>query len=107
MPRLPTLLAVVLIASALVLSPAHAQERGSLTGKVTDKKTGHALPFATVTVIGTQRGGLTDSEGRFLVTDVAPGTYEVRVQSLGYRPESRTGVIVTVGKAVAVDFALS
>ena len=39
--------------------PAHAQEKGSITGRVTDKKTGHAIPFATVTVIGAQRGALT------------------------------------------------
>ena len=72
--------------------PAHAQEKGSITGRVTDKKTGHAIPFATVTVIGAQRGALTSSEGDFVITGVPVGTWEVRVQFLGYKPESRAGV---------------
>jgi hypothetical protein len=49
---------------------------------------------------GAQRGALTDPEGRYLVTGVPVGTYEVKAQFLGYRPESRTGVVVTSGRWV-------
>jgi len=73
---------------------------------VSDKKTGHALPFATVTVMGAQRGGLTDSEGQFLVTGIPPGSYEVRVQFLGYRPEIRPAVAVAAGKATVLNFTM-
>ena len=53
--------------SSCCCSPTRlAQDRGAISGKVTDKKTGHALPFATVTVVGRRSGGLTDSEGQFL-----------------------------------------
>ena len=86
--------------------PALAQDKGSISGKVSDKKTGHALPFATVTVVGAQKGGLTDSEGQFIVSGIPPGTYEVRFQFLGYAPISRPGVVVTGGKATAVDAAM-
>ena len=53
-----------------------------------------------------KRGGLTDSEGQFTVTGVPPGTYEVKVQYLGYRPGSQTGVVVTAGRSVTVNFSL-
>ncbi len=86
--------------------PALAQDKGSISGKVSDKKTGHALPFATVTVVGAQRGGLTDSEGQFLVSGVPPGTYEVRFQFLGYAPVSKPGIVVTAGKATTVDASM-
>jgi len=39
------LLSLLLFALAV---PALADDKGTITGKVTDKKTGHALPFATV-----------------------------------------------------------
>ncbi len=102
-PRLSALAALLI---CLVAAPALAQERGSISGKVADKKTGHALPFATVTVVGAQRGGLTDSEGEFVITGVPAGTWEVKVQFLGYAPQSRTGVVVAPGRPTAVNFAL-
>jgi len=86
--------------------PVLAQERGSVGGRVTDKRTGHALPFASIAVVGAQKGGLTDSEGQFLVGGIPPGTYEIRVQFLGYKPESRPGVVVTAGKTLQMNFTL-
>lgn len=101
-PRL-LVLGLLLLATA---SNALAQDRGTITGKVVDKRTNHALPFANVTVVGAQKGGLTDSEGRYTIGGVPVGTYEVRVQFLGYKPESRPGVVVTPGKPAVVDFRL-
>lgn len=101
-PRL-LVLGLLLLATA---STALAQDRGTITGKVVDKRTNHALPFANVTVVGAQKGGLTDSEGRYTIGGVPVGTYEVRVQFLGYKPESRPGVVVAPGKPAVVDFRL-
>jgi hypothetical protein len=86
--------------------PAHAQEKGSLTGRVVDKKTGHALPFASITVVEAKRGVLTDSEGQYVLSGLLPGTYEVRAQFLGYKPESRTGVTIEPGRPLTMDFRL-
>ena len=97
-------LACVLV--AIAVSPARAQDKGTITGKVTDKRTGHALPFANVALVGVPKGGLTDSEGRYTIPGVAVGTYEVKVQFLGYKPESRAGVVVTAGRPVVADFKL-
>ena len=97
---------LLVLLTALTALPALAQERGSVSGAVTDKKTNHAIPFATVTVVGSQKGGLTDSEGKFLVTGVPVGTYEVKVQFLGYAPASQPGVVVTAGKPTPLKFVL-
>ncbi|NOT35402.1 MAG: TonB-dependent receptor [Candidatus Eisenbacteria bacterium] len=85
---------------------AVAQERGSISGRVTDKRTGHALPFASIAVPAVQKGGLTDSEGNFVLSGLPVGTYDVKVQFLGYKPETRAGVVVAVGKSAVVHFAL-
>jgi carboxypeptidase family protein/TonB-dependent receptor-like protein/outer membrane beta-barrel protein len=105
MPR-PHALAAILL-TLLIALPAWGQDRGGITGKVTDKKTGHAIPFATVTVVGAQKGGLTDSEGNFLITGVPLGTFEVKVQFLGYAPASQPGVVIVAGKNPPLNFALS
>src|SRR5882672_6540295 len=86
---------LILLAMAL---PAVAEDKGTIAGKVTDKKTGHALPFANVGLVGVPKGGLTDSEGRFSISGVPFGTYEVKVQFLGYKPDSRPGIVVAAGK---------
>ena len=88
-------------------SSAFAQAKGSVSGRVVDEKTKHAIPFANVALVGAQRGGLTDSEGQFLITGVPPGTYEVSARFLGYRAASKPGVAVTAGKPVVVNFELS
>ena len=98
------LLALILVAVAV--SPSRAQDKGTITGKVTDKRTGHALPFANVALVGLPKGGLTDSEGKFTIPGVPVGTYEVKVQFLGYTPETRPGIVVAAGKPAIADFKL-
>ncbi|HKQ58522.1 MAG TPA: TonB-dependent receptor [Candidatus Eisenbacteria bacterium] len=99
-------IAVVAALTLLVACPAWSQDKGGITGKVFDKRTSHAIPFATVTLIGAQKGGLTDSEGKFLITGVAPGTYELRVQFLGYAPAVQAGVVVAAGKSQTINVAM-
>ncbi len=96
-----------LLGCGLALSnPAFGQERGAISGKVSDKKTGHALPFANVTIVDAKLGGLTDSEGLYRIAAPA-GTHVVRVQFLGYRPEEQTGVVVSQGKTTTLNFQLA
>ena len=98
--------AAALLLLLLTALPVSAQERGGISGTVIDKRTNHAIPFATVTVVGAQKGGLTDSEGKFVITGVPVGSYEVRAQFLGYAPGSQTAIAVTVGRSITLNFAL-
>jgi hypothetical protein len=101
--RLPVLIASLLCAIA---STVWAADVGTISGRVTDKRTGHAIPFASVSLPAAKRGGLTDSEGQFTLPNVPPGTYEVRVQYLGYRPGSNPSVVVVAGRVTPVSFSL-
>jgi len=93
--------------SVLVLTPAaRSADVGTVSGRVVDKRTGHAIPFASITVPLAKRGGLTDSEGQFTIPGIPAGSYEVRAQYLGYKAASQAGVVVTAGKAVTVNFQL-
>lgn len=106
MARLPVRLALGFLVLLFLAPSVWAQDKGTLTGKVTDKRTGHALPFASITVMGAQKGGLTDSEGQYRVAGITPGTYEVRVQFLGYTPSITPGVVIAPGKSVVMNFQL-
>ncbi len=103
--RITPFLAALLL-TVLSALPVAAQDRGSISGKVADRKSGHALAFASVRVVEAKRGVLTDSEGQFLIPGLPAGTYEVQVQFLGYTPETRSGVVVSGGKSITLNFAL-
>lgn len=104
MTRTP--LRVIALLLCLFASPAFAQDRGRITGLVLDQGSGHALPFATVTVVELKKGALSDSKGEFLITGIPAGTYTVQCQFLGYTPESRASVAVPAGGAARVEFKL-
>ena len=51
----------VLVAIVAGVAPALAQDRGGITGKVSDQRTAHAIPFATVTVTPPTPGNVKSS----------------------------------------------
>ena len=84
---------------------AQAQDRGAVTGTVTDAATQQPLAQVQVSVAGTTLGGLTDQQGRFLIANVPAGTREIRTTLIGYAQASET-VQVQAGGTATVNFAL-
>uniref|UniRef100_A0A832I325 TonB-dependent receptor n=1 Tax=Eiseniibacteriota bacterium TaxID=2212470 RepID=A0A832I325_UNCEI len=105
MPAHRSVLALLALLTISLALPAAAQDRGTISGKVTDRRTGHAIPFASVTLPEARRGGLTDSEGHYQIPGVPAGTWELRIQFLGYKPVSQQ-VTVVAGRNSVQNFAL-
>ena len=82
--------------------PVLAQPTATLTGLVRDRVTQEPLIGASVSVETTSIGTATDVEGRFRLTGVPPGNYNVRVQAVGYSPFVRFNVSLTSGNAATV-----
>lgn len=61
---------------------------GRITGKITDSITGDPLFGANVILIGTSIGAATDLEGKYIIPNVPPASYTLKVSYLGY--ESKT-----------------
>lgn len=57
---------------------------GSLSGKLVDKKTGQELPGAEVMLIDTKLWTIADKYGRYFITKIPPGNYDIRAKMLGY-----------------------
>lgn len=89
----------------------HAQQgSGSLRGKITDNKSGEALPFVNVVLErGGQQvtGGASDFDGNYDIKPLEPGTYDVIVTYVGYQPYKQVGVVVNSNKITFLDLKLS
>src|SRR5690606_21902808 len=90
-------LAAVAATLALAASDVLAQT-GSITGSVIDRDTRQPLANVQVHLPSLGRGMVTAANGRFLITDVPVGTYEVEAQLLGYGTGRQT-VEVRAGEA--------
>src|SRR5262245_8498423 len=81
----------------------------SLRGKVSDEQ-GGVLPGATVTVrqieTNATKVGVTAEVGQYYLPSLPAGTYEVTVELSGFATGKRTGVVLRVGQAADLDFAL-
>src|SRR5215472_13124952 len=79
-----------------------AQERkGAITGKVIDTG-GGILPGAKISV---DPGGVevvSDAQGEFLVTGLAPGTYNVTISYVGFATSTKS-IAVAAGQIVSAD----
>jgi len=78
---------------------------GTISGQVTEARTGRPLGGAQVFVEGTGLGALTNPNGEFRIPGVPAGEAEIRVQLIGYSRAVRT-VNVVAGETVAVNFEL-
>jgi Carboxypeptidase regulatory-like domain len=80
-----------------------------LTGTVTDPSNA-GVPNANVTVAdaakGVQRGVVTDEQGSYRVSGLAPATYKVSVEHAGFQTEVVNGVVLTVGQTLVLDIHL-
>jgi hypothetical protein len=101
------LLLTALLTAVLTSSPVVAQPTGSVTGTVRDRKTQELLPGVTVVLEGTQLGTATDAEGRYRLTGVPTGSYNLRATYVGYDPLLRANVVVTSGNANTLTLELN
>ena len=76
------------------------REGNTIAGHVIEKGTENSLPYATILIVETGRGTVSDENGDFIFTDIPEGVYTLRAQLLGYGTQEKK---VTVSKEFAVD----
>ncbi|WP_375416972.1 TonB-dependent receptor domain-containing protein [uncultured Hymenobacter sp.] len=108
------LLGPALLASAQQTPPAGSRPTpaaalrptatGRISGTVTDAATGKPVSYATVAVLDAAgksvNGGVCGDDGKFVLPSIPAGTYTVQVSFVGYKNETRPGVVVTGGEPV-------
>lgn len=99
---------VGLIAAMLMVLPAipaSAQEVGNISGRVTGEG-GAGISGAQVIVVGADRGTLTETDGRYVISNVPAGDHGVQARHLGYAESRVQRVRVTAGETVTANFRL-
>ncbi len=103
-------IATVLLALMAPRAAAAQQETATVIGTVIDAQRA-ALPGVIVTVrnveTGFNRTGVTDTEGRYRVAAVPPGSYEISAQMQGFGTGVRRGLTLTVGAEAVINFELA
>ena len=89
------------------LSFTFAGTTGKIAGKVTDSKTGEALPFVNIIIEGTNLGAATDIDGNYVILNIPPGKYNVKAQYIGYQSVLVENASVSIDLTTTVDFTLS
>ena len=96
--------AVLMLAPQPLAAQAGVQQTGRVTGTVTGDA-GQPLPAVQLSIVGTGLGAATGDDGRYTIAGVAPGTYQVRAQRIGYAPTTQQ-VTVVADQAATADFQL-
>jgi outer membrane receptor for ferrienterochelin and colicin len=82
-------------------------QNGSVSGQVKDSRTGETLPGATILIVGTTTGAITDFDGNYALESMASGNYDIRISFISYDPMLFTGVRVESGKNTRLDAQLT
>ncbi len=98
--KLPALVAALLFALA---KPAHAQ--GVVTGLVVEEGNELAITGASIRIAPLNREVFTDRGGRFVITGLPAGTYQLTTRYIGYAPVTNS-VTVTDGSTQTVTFRI-
>ena len=97
------------IISLFLTQISYAQNnRQKIRGVVIDKLSQTTLPGATVQIMNEadKRGAVTNGKGIYVIPDVLPGRYELKISYVGYKDVFASSVVVTSGKETILDIAM-
>ena len=75
-----------ILAIGLSFTTLLAEEYGTIKGKITDEK-GEGLIGASVEVMGTGMGAMTDIYGDYKIVNLLPGKYKVKIRMILYEDQ--------------------
>lgn len=80
-----------------------AQNTYSISGKVTNENL--PLPYANIILDSTTKGAVTDENGKFIITNVSQGTYNIAVSFTGFTTQKKR--IAISNSDVVINFELN
>jgi outer membrane receptor protein involved in Fe transport len=100
----PTLcLFLVLLAGAGTLI---AGTTGKISGHVADAGSGESLVGANMVLVGAPLGASTGTDGSYVILNIPPGTYDLRVTLVGYGPTLIKGIRIVADQTTTIDAKL-
>ncbi|MBL7471444.1 TonB-dependent receptor [Robertkochia sediminum] len=81
------------ILTLLAFQLTMAQVETNIYGTVTDKL-GEPIPGASVFLEGTQQGAQTDMDGKYVIKNVSPGSYNLIASYIGFKTQTKFNILV-------------
>ncbi len=75
---------------------------GQIRGRLTSAVTGEPIIGASILIVGTTQGAMTDHQGNFQILRVDPGIYTLRISSVEYTTVEVTNVGVSIGATTEI-----
>ncbi len=85
----------------------HPVEFGKISGIVTDSATGNPVVGASVLGVGTNRGAMTDFDGKYTIPQLSPGTYTLRISNIEFNTLEVSQVVVKGGITSEQSFTMT
>jgi hypothetical protein len=78
----------------------------TIKGNIVDKQSQTSIIGATVSIVGTSFGAKTNEKGRYEISQVQPGRYELKISYVGYKDITMPNIVVSSGKETVIDIQL-
>lgn len=89
-----------------LITASYAQKSGIIRGTVIDDASGETLIGATAQIVGSTNGAVTDLDGTFSISAIAPGVYTVQFSFIGYQVQKVENVVVNPGEITVLNVRL-
>ena len=90
------------------LSIAFSEESsGLISGEVFDSETKQPITSATIKIIGTKLGAITNNKGYYVIKNVPIGNYLIKVSFLGYKAATLSDIVVIANRNKTVNCELN
>ncbi|MDR0686341.1 MAG: carboxypeptidase-like regulatory domain-containing protein [Dysgonamonadaceae bacterium] len=80
-------------------------QTGTVTGIITDKKSGESIIGAIVLIENTNAGAITDIDGKFVISGITAGKYILKASYLSYQT-AEANLEVATGQTVEISIAM-
>lgn len=99
------LLFIFSLFSLVLTTTVYSQTPGRLAGRVVDTNN-EPLIGANVLLLGTMMGAAADANGNYFILNIPPGTYNVRVSSIGYQTVTTQDVLLSANQTTTLNVTL-
>ncbi len=106
MKKILTLFIAVISLNAQTIKGQNAGQ--TIRGTIVDKEAQFNLPGANIILLNTNplKGSVSDANGKFKITDVNPGRYDIKISFIGYKEVVLPNVLVNAGKETVLEIGL-
>lgn len=101
--------AVKLCVLTAVLGLCGFSQTAQITGRITDSSEAVVIGADTTAVneaTGVRYSGKSNETGYYTLPLLRPGSYRLIIQASGFKPVTRTGIVLELGKTARLDFVL-